>query len=975
MSTFVESALQHVRGKLLDLTRRNRLLNYKETVRSIRIVDELPDEVFRILVIDGKDMEFLPLGEDLDEGLKAQIVEPMEKLSKDLELPLPTAQVAKKYKDSRLQTPFSDRVLERRCKKLLQESKTAIEETGSNLLYLAMGFLEWYEDDNSSELTRAPLFLVPVMIEKTRINRDTNCYSYVISYTGEDIEVNLSLAEKLNRDFNLILPTLDDEVLPERYFEEVTRTVAKMKRWRVAREMVLGLFSFAKLLMYKDLDNDQWPDHAKLIENINIGRVIGGRQEGDVDEDRSYGEEYDIDNDPRVTQIPLILDADSSQTSVIIDAIINRASLVVEGPPGTGKSQTIANLIAAALSSGLSVLFVAEKKAALEVVRSRLDYSGLGDFCLELHSHKTQKGQLHADINKRLNKSYRDSHSLDQEIEDMVKERDRLLDYSSLVNRVVGPNGETIYDIFWVVEKTLNDISGNKLQFRVANALQLNRQQINDRIHILQDVARLLSDLPIEAISAWKGFRPKSFIPGDEVSVSRILSTFMNQLDSYSDFLERNNVADIEPIKLNMSDLRGLSKSQKDILLQKPLGYIKSLAPEFTINKNVEEIQNLHSKVLEFKRLKYISEVIESCLDGERTKDKVSPIAEAASRLEMLGYGNSTPKHLQEFSGHLDKSIVVLQKLEDAASAVQDLFYCPPEKPNEYKRIVNFCQLLETVPTDFFAHQHPEYVLESAFQTNSVVLNQCNALSKQMEEHAEIFLLRYLPDHDQIVDIARSLREFRGSFFSVFSGKYWKLRRGIKGFLLNEKMVKAPNLVECLENLADTIKSIENIKVNEQYKRTLGPLYEGVETNWQKLGNCLEWGQEFSRAVGSGSHAYSVVMQTCEMKPVIIRAKNMVEANLEELTHSCKVLEIDKDCNTSILVKNLTEITEQLEQPLKQVLMKGLLLIDIITRSVLRHSHSFLLLIYRKVWVIMMVDIPHCWETTTKRWILTQITS
>jgi very-short-patch-repair endonuclease len=1216
MSTFVESALQRVRSKLLDLTRRNRLLNYKESVRSIRVVDELPDEVFRILAIDGKEMEFLPLSEEVVGGQKALISESLEKSSNDLELPLPSPQIAKKHKDTRLQTPFSDRVLERRCKKLFQESKTAIEETGSNLLYLAMGFLEWYEDDNSSELTRAPLFLVPVMIEKTRVNRNTNCYSYVISYTGEDIETNLSLAEKLNCGYDLILPTLEDEFLPEQYFKEVSRTVAKMKRWRVAREMVLGLFSFSKLLMFKDLDNDQWPDHAKLIENINIGRIIGGRQAGDIDEYRIYGEEYDIDHDPRVTQIPLILDADSSQTSVIIDTIINRESLVVEGPPGTGKSQTIANLIAAALSSGLSVLFVAEKKAALEVVRSRLNHSGLGDFCLELHSHKTQKGQLHADINKRLSKTYRDSRDLDQEIGDMVRERDRLLEYSNLVNSVVGPNGETIYDIFWIVEKSLNDISGNKLQFRVSNALQLNRQQINDRIHTLQDVARLISELPEEAISAWQGFYPKSYIPGDDGSVSCILSTFFKQVDGYLGFLARRNVANIEPLTLNLADLRRLSITNKEILLHKPPEYIESLASKFSIKINIQILKELDSKVHEFKQLmngtavieksfvgeltkdmvlpiseaanrlatvgygnstpnkilefedyldktikvmqrfvdtansareclykpsgrltdferivslaefrnlsfshkeillhkppeyigslapklsiqinvqtlkeldskiyefkqqmngtaviekcfegelnrdkvlpiaeatnrlitlgykdrtpiklqeffdyldktikimqrlveaansvrecvskpserltdfeslvnlvgfrrlslskkdilhqkppEYIdslapkfsshtniqtlneldsqihefrqlmndSEVIEKCIEGKLTKEKVLPIAEAAGRLETLGHGDSTPKKLHEFGDYLDKTIRIMQRLEEAANTVRVCFYKFPEKLIDYDKIINLNKLLEVAPTDFFAHRHPKYVLESTSQKSAMVFNQCNALLKRKKELEEIFLIRYLPDHDQIIDIARNLRGFRGSFFSVFSGKYWEVRRALKGFLVNVKIINAPSLIESLESLADTLKSIKDLKSNEAYKQSLGPFYDGLETNWQKLDEYLKWGHEFSCAVGSETHAHSIVMQSLEMKSVISVASKTVEEAVAELTKTFEILKIDENKVMQFVKEELVNRKENLRLPLNQLLSQGFAQIEI--SSINSAAQSFL---------------------------------
>jgi hypothetical protein len=311
--------------------------------------------------------------------------------------------------------------------------------------------------------------------------------------------------EKLNLDFNLILPPIDDDIMPEEYFDKVQKKVSRMPRWKLAREMVIGLFSFSKLLMYKDLDNARWPKGNKIEEHPNILKVLVGRQDGDGSEDVIYGEEYALDHDPKVSKVPIILDADSSQLSVIADAILDKKNLVVEGPPGTGKSQTIANLIAAALHENLSVLFVAEKKAALEVVRSRLDHAGLGDFCLELHSHKTQKGQLHADLAKRRNSFFHDAKNLDSEMDDLVNERKHLLAYSNLVNSEVGPNRETIYEIFWAVEKNISEIKAEHvIRYSVSNAMKLSRQQINDRVYILQDIAKLCSELPDEAISTWR---------------------------------------------------------------------------------------------------------------------------------------------------------------------------------------------------------------------------------------------------------------------------------------------------------------------------------------------------------------------------------------------------------------------------------------------------------------------------------------
>jgi hypothetical protein len=421
-------ALNMLRHKLLDLTSRNRLLNYKESSRSIRLIDIAPDDIYRMLVTEGMSLELSPSKETEDVKDKQQklILISASKQSEQSEQVKFDTEIQLQKHGARLQTPFTAQPLERRCKRLLQESRTAIEETGSNMLFLALGFLSWYEDENSSELNKAPLILIPVRIERARINKRTNCYSYIIAYTGEDIETNLCLTVKLDQDFDLILPELDENVIPSHYFKNIERAIYTRKCWAVSYDMILGMSSFAKILMFKDLDNNRWPDESKLTDHENVMQILIGKTSGEEDFEPIFGEEYNIDKDQRSLKTPLILDADSSQHSAIIDAICERKSIVVEGPPGTGKSQTIANLIAAALNEDMSVLFVAEKKAALDVVKSRLDKAGLGDFCLELHSHKTQKGQLHIDIAKRISQKYRDAVTLDQEIEDLTHESEKI---------------------------------------------------------------------------------------------------------------------------------------------------------------------------------------------------------------------------------------------------------------------------------------------------------------------------------------------------------------------------------------------------------------------------------------------------------------------------------------------------------------------------------------------------------------------
>ena len=204
------------------------------------------------------------------------------------------------------------------------------------------------------------------------------------------------------------------------------------------RFATLAMFDFGKLLMYLDLDPERWPQGDKNIQNHAILQKFFAKQSCDSGNSNptSFGEEHTIDKLPDVhNKYPLIDDADSSQHSALVDAIKGK-NLVIEGPPGSGKSQTITNLIAAAIAQGKKVLFVAEKMAALQVVKSRLERAGVGDFCLELHSHKTQKKQVYDNIAQRLSRQseYRYPSSIDIDIEMYEEKKDVLTRYADLIN-------------------------------------------------------------------------------------------------------------------------------------------------------------------------------------------------------------------------------------------------------------------------------------------------------------------------------------------------------------------------------------------------------------------------------------------------------------------------------------------------------------------------------------------------------------
>lgn len=487
---FAFDALQSIRNRLLDLTGRNRLLNFRHGKSGfIRVIDEMPDQLAQE-ILEGHEFTYIPIAEPRREELiKHGYIEiddegndvknksnPTAKdwakikgFNTNYELPESVQTSDLKHNDKNIQSLLYPRELEAQLRGIRTKANTAIEETGANILYLAFGFLEWFEDEKSEATRHAPLYLIPVKVDRASLNKDLGTYTYTIEYTGEDIISNLSLREKLKHDFHLELPELLEDTLPEDYFKLVERQLIRHKHnWKVKRFATLAMFDFGKLLMYLDLDPSRWPQGDNNIQNHALLQKFFAK-EGVDDESgtgTSFGQEYPIDTLENVHNLyPLIDDADSSQHSALVDAIKGK-NLVIEGPPGSGKSQTITNIIAAAISQGKKVLFVAEKMAALQVVKSRLSRAGLGDFCLELHSHKTQKKQVYENIAQRISKQneYRYPSSIDIDIQMYEEKKEALTAYADLINSQWKNTGRTIHQIFSTAARYREEFSDIQLE-------------------------------------------------------------------------------------------------------------------------------------------------------------------------------------------------------------------------------------------------------------------------------------------------------------------------------------------------------------------------------------------------------------------------------------------------------------------------------------------------------------------------------
>ena len=339
--------------------------------------------------------------------------------------------------------------MDRKLTGLHDRARMSLQEKGVNTLHAAFGFLEWYESPTTAVPFHAPLLLVPVEIRRKVFK---SRYRYAIRGTGEEPQVNLTLAARLASDFGIALPELGEDEAPEAYFARVATAVAKKPRWCVRRWVTIGHFSFARLVMYQDLDPRNWPGPAALERQPLLARLLGERGAGEA----ALAEPHSVDApdadqpDVRRKAPLLITDADSSQLSALVDALGGQ-SLAIQGPPGTGKSQTITNLIAAALAANKTVLFVAEKLAALEVVKNRLAAAGLGEFVLELHSTRTGKRDVLGAISERLKvqNRVRPPARLERDLEELADVRARLTRYAELVNGVPGQLGLTLHQLIW----------------------------------------------------------------------------------------------------------------------------------------------------------------------------------------------------------------------------------------------------------------------------------------------------------------------------------------------------------------------------------------------------------------------------------------------------------------------------------------------------------------------------------------------
>lgn len=378
--------------KLLDLSLKNAMLNAPIDRHLVRlVVPDVIDFENRLSADQTFRLRSAPeaLGRKIAAAIKEKSPEALEEIYR--------TQAEDMYKNNDLlavvsRKNLSEEQLQKRILTIYRNAKTNMAESGNNTLYVACGFLKWtHTGDRKKRTLYAPLVLIPV-----KLTRKANKAGFTLNNNDDDPpEINRTLLEMLKEAYNLRIPELEQEELPQdahgldigTIFNSVRKAIREHADWEVIETCTLGILSFSKYPMWKDMC-----ERGEEMMQNRIVAHLASDDEGPFPAQVDFPELCSLDDatrhNPETIYTPL--SADSSQLSAVLAAGMGK-NFVLNGPPGTGKSQTIANMIAHCMGSGKTVLFVAEKTAALSVVHKRLKRIGLGDFCLEMHSNKCNK--------------------------------------------------------------------------------------------------------------------------------------------------------------------------------------------------------------------------------------------------------------------------------------------------------------------------------------------------------------------------------------------------------------------------------------------------------------------------------------------------------------------------------------------------------------------------------------------------------
>ena len=823
-------ALAQLRLRLLDLTGRNRLLNFRHTAgKSLQFVEGQPKDIYDKLVESNTRSSISING--LPEPTRKDWVERNGRLSRPdqkewalqqgipISFDLPEPDNEDNQSNVRALHYLDD--LAKHCRKIEREATLAIEETGANMLFLVLGFLEFPDQTNSEKIFTAPLISIPVSISKRDVS---GIQTFYLQYTGEDISENLSLREKLKNDYGLLLPELDEDSIDiEMYYHSIQQLIKARPGFTFRRRTSLCLLSFTNMLLLRDIDPTQWPTiHGthSLLDHPIIREVFEGNP-NEASEGFNIAKEHPIE-DGAGAKIPLIFDADSSQHSALVDVLSEGKNLVIEGPPGTGKSQTITNLIAACLTTGKRVLFVSEKLAALEVVKNRLTLAGLDSFVLELHSNKTNKKRVLEEIGKRITFRPDPQFDLDRKMQQLEIHRNDLKSYADMVNSVTNNAfGLTLHQIIWRAEKHRLAISPDINQQNLLNvddASEISQFELSRRMDCLNHLSAQFKIIgSFNKNNTFWGFFPERFIPGDDIKLKNYLSESLN----WSQEL-RTAVAKYAEL-LNCTTLKLTSefvKSQVTLLTsllnsidkQKPLHLMPMFfAADSTGMQAKNLLQSFSDKIRRYlsleitvnEGLKSAASIVQSDIEWFRKIDRSS---------SLLSLTLGTPDEIQNLSDALKHEHTSLNNsLESIRTFCKKKKIPFDESSNKISQLVNLIHLISACPEDFLHLQNARLSKDNCLRSLQHLEHIQQQWTELQTDLSEILYIDNLPSITELKEAINTLREGH-TWFRLFQ-KRWR-----SAIALHKRLQRLKQYVKSQSRLDQLEKIVLMLNIKQQWK-------------------------------------------------------------------------------------------------------------------------------------------------------------
>lgn len=859
--TIVDKELEVARHNLLDLTMRNQLLNFRSSkTRTIKVVDEIPREVYDRLVLQEKKMEFRPsfiqnikYTQSADEKkLKVQNADLYaDEASVLWKMPQSSEMMEAKHTDRFLQTTLKSEDLQKRMYYISQQSQSVLEEQGYTVLYLALGFLEWDECVEGSKLRRSPLVLIPVELSRAEVGGP-----FQLSWTGEDILTNISLQTKLI-EYEIAFPEFEMPDLKDgldQYYQNITNIISKKPNWKVLSEINLSFFSFTKFVMYKDLDPVAWPED----NSPSIHPLIKCIFDPDT---QDYGIEFsedDVDKKLNARNIYHVMDADPSQIAVIED-VKSGKNIVVEGPPGTGKSQTIANIIAELLAAEKTVLFVSEKMAALEVVKSRLEQVGLGDFCLELHSRKSNKKEVLKELKRTVSLASPKSVSLDSSFYKFENLKAELNDYAKALREPFGSICQSPFNLFCMKETALHHFenAGREIpNIRLSNAEQCSQKDWTEAISVLSNVTDVLPLVKPVNRNQWKGCSPGLVLPSDESEIEDLLDTCKVSLDELISSI--NGLCNLSSANIPLN----LSEIESSILVSRVVALSKPVNEEVLLNQNWDKepaaAPTLITKVRDFQKQrsvlysKFREDVLENDIDA-----LISQYKELSDKYPIIQFLDSKciehPWKVNSPHGTLPPNE---KELEELIARCKKSFI---DLENMIKRLCDSCSIhkpltLEEIEPSISAAR----IIASSYPIDEDVLqnkewNELNSQARSLIEKVELYkrlssgLHSKFKEHafeKDIDSIIKEYKELSASFFilRIFNSRYRYLKNEISSFYKDVAPKKIEYIISDLNELSTCIQYRKEIRDSSQRGKSLfGPYWKDENSDPQILGPFAEW--------------------------------------------------------------------------------------------------------------------------------------